>query len=205
MNAARQLYFNLIAPGYSLCRRPGWEEREMVRRLLSPPPDGRLLDLGSGPGHHARDLLRRCPALQVTAVEPAWLFRVLSRAAAWAGGLSGRLDHSPASAERLPFPDASFAGALCLFVLWAVKERSQVLAELARVIRPGGTLVLGEFVQPVRLPFGHPPWAGAAELAAFIAPHFAVAETVQQAGALFVACRTVRPGWPGGPPPMARS
>ncbi len=205
MKAARRLYFNLIAPGYSLLRRPGREERETVRRLLSPPPDGRILDLGSGPGYHARDLLRRYPALRVTAAEPALLFRAISRAAAWTGGLAGRLDHSPASAERLPFPDGSFAGALCLFVLWAVEERSRVLAELARVVKPGGTLVLGEFVQPVKLPFGHPSLAGPADLAALAAPQFAVEEVVRRPGALFAACRALRPGRPEVRPPAAPS
>lgn len=207
MSVWRNLYFNLIAPGYALLRQPGADEREAVRRLLSPPAAARLLDAGSGAGQHARDLLRHCPEARVTAVEPAFLFRALSLASTAVQGLRGRLDHRAASVTRLPFPDDWFDGALCLFVLWAVKDRKKALSELHRVLKPGAVLVLGEFAQgpggtdapgrrQLRLPFGHAPLSGPEDLAALVAPLFAVDVLESRPYALLARCLPVKPDRP---------
>jgi ubiquinone/menaquinone biosynthesis C-methylase UbiE len=204
MNPWRSLYFNLIAPGYALVRRPGAVERALVRRLLAPPPAGRLLEVGAGAGYHARDLLRHHPELTITAVEPAFLFRLVNAAAARAAGLSGRLTQLDGAVELLPCPAGAFDAALCLFVLWAVEDRAQAVAELGRVVKPGGRLVIAEFAKPapfavrpdgrpekrgVRLPFGHAPLEGPEELSALLAPDYVLEEQVRQPHALFASFR----------------
>lgn len=198
MNPWRLAYFNLIAGGYSLLRRPSRAERDLVARLLGiAPGTGHLLEVGSGAGHHARDLLRRFPQLHVTACEPALLFRLASRLATWTTGFDRRLTHVGAPAERLPFPGATFEAGLCLFVLWAIDHREVAVAELARVIKPGGGLVIADFALPVpgtgrpraRLPFGHEPLGGPEELARLVEPCFTVVETERWPAALFAACR----------------
>lgn len=195
MDPWRRLYFNLIAPVYTVARRPGRDELEIIRQLLAPPAQGRILDLGAGAGHHARRLLWQHPDLRVTALEPALLFRVISRTLAAAAGLQRRLDHRSETAERLPFPDGCFDGALCLFVLWSIRDPRLALKELSRVLKPGAPLVVGEFAQAsppgrqVRLPFGRPPLGGQEDLAALVEPYFDVEDTVLRSNALFARCR----------------
>lgn len=198
MDVWRLAYFNLIAGGYSLLRRPGAAERDLVSRLLRlPPGECQLLEVGSGPGYHARHLLRHFPHLRITASEPALFFRLVSVTAASVSGLAGRLSHREEPVERLPFPSASFDAGLCLFVLWAVEDREAAVAELARVIKPGGRLVLADFALPAtgaagprpHLPFGHAPLDGPAALSRLVAPHFTVVETVSQPAAVYATCR----------------
>lgn len=209
MRPGRRLYFNLIAPLYALLRRPSAAESALVDRLLAVPEQAEILDLGSGAGHQARALLRRHAKLRVTEVEPAVLFRVLSRLflAGEARSLRLRSTRLAAAAERLPLPDHAFDGAVCLFVLWAVEERGRVLAELSRVLKPGAALVLGEFAsgaespggaraQAPRLPFGHPPLTHAAELRAMVAPYFTVDEVVRRPRALYARCLPATPDRP---------
>jgi SAM-dependent methyltransferase len=51
------------------------------------------------------------------------------------------------SADALPFPDGSFDAAVSTFVLCSVDEPSRALAEIHRVLRPGGQLVVLEHVR----------------------------------------------------------
>jgi ubiquinone/menaquinone biosynthesis C-methylase UbiE len=59
-----------------------------------------------------------------------------------AGDLRGHL----ASAEALPFPDDWFDAAYLVTVLGEIPRPAAALAELRRVLKPGGRLVIGEFV-----------------------------------------------------------
>jgi demethylmenaquinone methyltransferase/2-methoxy-6-polyprenyl-1,4-benzoquinol methylase len=67
-------------------------------------------------------------------------------------GLSGRVAFVLGRAERLPFPDASFDGLSFTYLLRYVDDPQATLAELARVLRPGGSMASLEFGVPP------PPW-----------------------------------------------
>jgi ubiquinone/menaquinone biosynthesis C-methylase UbiE len=58
-------------------------------------------------------------------------------------------------AQELSFPDASFDTVVCTFALCAIPDDRQAVAQMARVLRPGGTLLLADHVvstsRPVRL------------------------------------------------------
>jgi ubiquinone/menaquinone biosynthesis C-methylase UbiE len=90
----------------------------------------RLLDLGCGPGTFAAAAAARHPGLEVVAVDPS---RDFAR-----GGVVR------ASGEDLPFPDRSMDVAVCLSSIRHVRDRAAALAELRRVVRPGGGLVIVE-------------------------------------------------------------
>jgi SAM-dependent methyltransferase len=92
----------------------------------------RVLDVGCGPGALTAELARRAGPDAVSAVEPSASFAAATR------------DRLPsvavrqATAEHLPFPDASFGAALAQLVVHFMRDPVQGLREMGRVTRPGG-------------------------------------------------------------------
>jgi SAM-dependent methyltransferase len=68
----------------------------------------------------------------------------IARESAERSGVSGRVAFSVADAQRLPYPDATFDAAFCRSALHIVVDYEDCPAELARVLRPGGTAVFCE-------------------------------------------------------------
>jgi demethylmenaquinone methyltransferase/2-methoxy-6-polyprenyl-1,4-benzoquinol methylase len=64
------------------------------------------------------------------------------------GGIGARLRLQPGIAEELPFPAASFDGVTIAFGLRNVPDRPRALAEMARVVRPGGRVAVLELGEP---------------------------------------------------------
>ena len=65
-----------------------------------------------------------------------------------AAGLGDRIELVQGEAERLPFDDASFDGLTFTYLLRYVNDPQATLGELARVVRPGGTIAMLEFGLP---------------------------------------------------------
>lgn len=105
----------------------------------------RVLDVGSGVGHWGRVLLPHVhPDARLVGVDPEsrWVSR--ARALATARGLGARTEYLRATAETLPFPDGEFDLVTCQTVLIHVAEPARAIAEMVRVTRPGGRLLLVE-------------------------------------------------------------
>ncbi|MSP11848.1 MAG: class I SAM-dependent methyltransferase [Chloroflexi bacterium] len=66
------------------------------------------------------------------------------------GKLNFPVEYLVLPAEELPFPDHSFDAAVATMVLCSVKDSTQVLTEVARVVKPGGVV---RFVDHVRAPY----------------------------------------------------
>jgi SAM-dependent methyltransferase len=94
----------------------------------------RVLDVGSGPGALTADLVRRVGTDAVSVVEPSASF-----AAAVRERLPG-VDVRLAPAEQLPFPNDVFDAALAQLVVHFMTDPVRGLAEMGRVIRPGGVV-----------------------------------------------------------------
>jgi SAM-dependent methyltransferase len=98
-----------------------------------------ILDAGCGNGRYARFLLRQAdPDARLTACDfsQQMLRRARSRVA------SGRVSFTAADLTRLPYADASFDAVTCGWVLEHLPDPRPGLTELARVLRPGGKLLL---------------------------------------------------------------
>jgi len=115
------------------------------RRLLVDLPDT-VVELGSGAGANLRYL---APGSRLIAVEPNPAMHGRLRRAALRRGV--RLDLREVAAERTGLPDASADVVVSSLVLCSVTDVDRVLAEVRRVLRPGGRFV---FVEHVAAPDG---------------------------------------------------
>ena len=149
---AREL-FAPLGPRYdrmgallSFGQDPRWR-RFMVERL--PRDGGQVLDVATGTGLVAEALLAR--GFRVTGLDqsPGMLANARAR-------FDDRVELVEASADALPFPDASFDHLTFTYLLRYVDEPGATLAELARVVRPGGTVAMVEFGLPRGI--WRPPW-----------------------------------------------
>lgn len=102
----------------------------------------RLLDVGTGTGTLAIAALERWPELEVTGVDPSGGMLDLAAEAAierLAPHHAARYRTRTGWADELPFDDGAFDLAVSSFVLQLVPNRGAALAEVRRVLRPGGT------------------------------------------------------------------
>lgn len=113
---------------------------------LGLAPGDRLLDLGCGAGRHAFEALRRGARVVAFDYDEAELKDVGTMAAAMdaAGDIpaSGRSTTTCGDATRLPFPDGSFDRVIAAEVLEHIADDGAAIHELARVLRPGGTMAV---------------------------------------------------------------
>ncbi|HKF77347.1 MAG TPA: methyltransferase domain-containing protein [Candidatus Dormibacteraeota bacterium] len=103
----------------------------------------RLLDLGSGPGRHAFEALRRGADVVCADLDAPDLCRALATLTAMreAGEapIGVRFAAVRADALALPFPDRSFDHVIAAEVLEHIADDRAAMREIARVLRPGGT------------------------------------------------------------------
>jgi len=118
------------------------EAIDEVLRSLGAPRDATWLDAGCGVGAHSVRLARR--GFSVVGVDFSESALEAAAENLRAHGLADRVRLQREDLTQLSFPDASFDYILCWGVLMHVPEVERAIDELARVIRPGGTLVLSE-------------------------------------------------------------
>jgi len=106
---------------------------------LSIPPGGTALDVGSGPGNVTASLARAAGvdglALGIDISEPMLARAVRAEAGPQVGFLR-------ADAQRLPLRDDTVDAAVSIAVLQLIPDPTAALAEIARVLRPGGSLAI---------------------------------------------------------------
>ena len=144
--------FDAVAPRYdrtnallSLGQDRRW--RRVVTEAVDAAPGTRVLDLAAGTGTSSAPF-----AAQGAVVVPCDISLGMLGA-----GRRARPDlpFIAADGTRLPFGDAVFDAVTVSFGLRNVHDPEAALAELLRVTRPGGRLVVAEFSRPTWRPFGH--------------------------------------------------
>jgi demethylmenaquinone methyltransferase / 2-methoxy-6-polyprenyl-1,4-benzoquinol methylase len=144
--------FDGVAPRYDLTNTVlsfGMDHRwrRRTRQVLQLEPGERVLDLAAGTGVSTVELARS----GATAIACDFSLGMLR-----AGRASRRRRKVPfiaGDATRLPFGDGVFDAAVISFGLRNVTDVPRALGELARVVRPGGRLVICEFSRPTWRPF----------------------------------------------------
>jgi len=127
-----------------------WLGLRRLRRYVLRPLQGRVLEIGSGTGLNA-GLFPTPSELEIIALEPsgskihcAGDRKTVAPYTHWVRG----------AAENLPFGEHSFDMVCATLVLCTVKSLPAALAELKRVLKPDGRLILLEHVRPRQ------PWLG---------------------------------------------
>ncbi|MFH8381871.1 methyltransferase domain-containing protein [Kitasatospora sp. NPDC018058] len=130
-------------PGQSKWRlwRAQRQLEDVLGRKLALPPGSRVLDAGCGAGVVARAMADRF-GLRVTGVDVLDFHLAEARRLSARTALADRTAFSWGDYHRLPFPDDEFAGAYSMETLVHSYDPPRALAELHRVLRPGGRLVL---------------------------------------------------------------
>jgi ubiquinone/menaquinone biosynthesis C-methylase UbiE len=111
-------------------------EKEIVSAHLKELPKTNWLELGCGTGHWTKFF--RESGSQVTAVDNSEAMLKIARSKNM-----GNVQFINADANRLSFPDGHFSGIVSITMLEFVDDLEKVLNEIDRVLKPGGTLVLG--------------------------------------------------------------
>lgn len=111
---------------------------ELFSDALSPASGERILDIGAGKGSVAQRVLEASKGAEVYAVEPNE-----KKVAAIKRNFPA-IRSSVAGAESLPFPDSYFDKAYTTMALHHFADLDKALAELTRVLKPGGSFVILE-------------------------------------------------------------
>ena len=111
-------------------------------------PDERVLDVGTGTGLVAAELVRRYGCAVVGVDQSEEMLAHARAKLARRPELRGRIELRRGDAERLPFPDGEFDALTFTYLLRYVEDPGQTLRELARVVRKGGRVASLEFGVP---------------------------------------------------------
>lgn len=123
---------------------PRWR-RFLVSRIETKPGDT-VLDVATGTGAVALELVHRTGCSVVGLDQSPEMLAVARRR------VPAHVRLVEGSADELPFPDASFDGLTFTYLMRYVDDPASTLRELARVVRPGGTIAGLEFGVPPLLP-----------------------------------------------------
>lgn len=124
-------------------------------RLVNRRERGRALDIGTGPGQIVIKLARKLTRWKFLGVDrsPQMIAEAAANLAAAGPELAGRVEFQIADANALPFPDATFDLVMCNSVLHHMAEPERLLAEIARVAKPRGAILLRDLRRPNRLAY----------------------------------------------------
>lgn len=148
---AQQLFTSLpqrydqLAEVLSMGQNGRWR-RAMIDRI-APTSPGMVLDVASGTAGVALQLAHRTSS-HIIGVDLTRSMLARGQANVAKAGLRGRIQLVAGRAEQLPFPDGTFDALTFTYLLRYVDDPQRTLCELARVVKPGGTVASLEFLLP---------------------------------------------------------
>lgn len=131
--------------------------RTRLREVLAPSTGERVLEVGPGTGYYSLDVAERLApggTLAILDLQQEMLDHTMGRARE--RGVDN-IEPTRADARSMPYGDGAFDAAYLVTVLGEVPDQDAALRELARVVKPGGRLVVGEL-------FGDPHYVSFASL-----------------------------------------
>lgn len=118
--------------------------RSRLREILDPRPGERILEVGPGTGYYTLDVaewVKPDGVLHILDLQQEMLEHTMRRA-----GERGLANVTPtqSDATAMPYEDGTYDAAYLVTVLGEIPDQEAALRELARVLRRGGRLVVGE-------------------------------------------------------------
>src|SRR5664279_2395935 len=149
-----QQMFGTIAPRYDFLNRMlsfgidrRWRKKAV--RLLKYRDVAHILDVATGTGDVALEIARTTPpSVKITGADFCKEMVDLGRIKAAQSPYADRIDFKVAPCEDLPFPNETFDSITIAFGIRNVVDRKLGLAEMWRVLRPGGRMIILEFSTP---------------------------------------------------------
>lgn len=146
--------FDSIAPRYDFLNRllscgvdRRW--RRFAVRQVRFTENGRILDVATGTGDVALEIAAQTPvSVSIVGVDFSREMVELGKQKVLDSPYRDRITFQVAPCEAIPFPDGSFDSATIAFGIRNVVDRSMGLAEMHRVLKPGGRVVILEFSTP---------------------------------------------------------
>jgi ubiquinone/menaquinone biosynthesis C-methylase UbiE len=127
--------------------------RARLREILDPRPSERILEIGPGTGYYTLDLaewVKPDGEIEILDLQQEMLDHTMRRATE--NGI-GNITPQQGDARALPYEDDTFDAAYLVTVLGEIPDQEKALAELQRVLKPTGRLIVGEL-------FGDPHMVG---------------------------------------------
>lgn len=149
-----QQMFGTIAPRYDFLNRllsfgidRRW--RRAAVRLVKVNEGGRVLDVATGTGDVALEIARTTPpSVKITGADFSAEMVQLGEQKVASSPYASRIDFKVAPCEDLPFPSDTFDSITIAFGIRNVVDRRLGLAEMWRVLKPGGRMIILEFSTP---------------------------------------------------------
>jgi ubiquinone/menaquinone biosynthesis C-methylase UbiE len=119
----------------------------VMQDILNYCPQGRLLDVGTGPGRLLTMINKAAPDLELVGLDASSAMVERARRHAADAGLSERIIFEVGYARRMPFPDSSFDAVVSTASIHHWKDPVAGLDEMHRVLKPGGYALLYDLVR----------------------------------------------------------
>jgi len=147
--------FRTITPHYDLLNRimSGRRDVSWRRFAVTRIPRGvhRVLDAATGTGDLAIDMASNLPDVEVVGLDFVEDMITLAKRKTVKSLLTEKIDYVGGDATNLPFSDDEFDAATMAFGLRNIPDRRRALAEMARVVKPGGKIIVLEMTFPRNL------------------------------------------------------
>ncbi len=138
--------YDLLNHLLSLGIDKGWR-RAAIREVAQDAPAA-ILDVATGTGDLAIAAARKLPAARITGVDISTGMLDVGRKKLAGTPLAVRISLEDGDSESLPFASGSFDAVMCAYGVRNFEHLEAGLKEMARVLRPGGRLVILEFSKP---------------------------------------------------------
>lgn len=140
-------FFEEVGPDWDALRRVFGDDLLRARAIMAlVRPPLRVADIGTGTGVLALELARQ--GLDVVGIDrsEAMLEAARQKWALEAGDARGRVEFKAGDAHALPLADASVDAAFAHMVLHSLEDPERAVREMARILRPGGRVVIVDFL-----------------------------------------------------------